>query len=378
MVKRDLLGLVELCYASVASEAEWATFTAAASAAFDAPVAAVCTITRNPDGFDWAMAHGFDEAAFAEAVERATDDPRAALYELLQPGQGYIYDDVHGHDIAGIKRTAYYEHVLTRLDVLWCLTARIDEARDLEGFIALHRSERADRFTSTDLREAEVLARHVGRARRLQLDLELAEARVALQADLLDRLPVGLVLLKGGLRVLQMNAAARRIVEARDGFAYGLGRISVADGDTARRLEQLVGAAERGRLDGVGGVLPVPRHAGRPAYAVSVVRCVSGLARAVGTGATVLLAISDPLRAAGVDARTLRALWPLTAAEAQLALALAAGQELDEIARRQGIALSTARAHLRHLLAKTGTRRQADLVRLILAGPGALPGTPEA
>ena len=74
----------------------------------------------------------------------------------------------------------------------------------------------------------------------------------------------------------------------------------------------------------------------------------------------------------GVDATMLRRLWDLTAAEAQLALALADGATLEEIASRTGISQETARVHLKRTLAKSGTHRQSELVRLILTGPGSV------
>ncbi|MBV9078260.1 MAG: helix-turn-helix transcriptional regulator, partial [Methylobacteriaceae bacterium] len=59
--------------------------------------------------------------------------------------------------------------------------------------------------------------------------------------------------------------------------------------------------------------------------------------------------------------------FSLTGAEAAVALDLLSGEGLKASARRLGISLETARTHLRHIFAKTGARRQAELVRLILS-----------
>ena len=66
----------------------------------------------------------------------------------------------------------------------------------------------------------------------------------------------------------------------------------------------------------------------------------------------------------------------LTAAEARLAAALAAGASIKDYAETAGISINTARWHLRQVLAKTGTKRQAELVRLLLTVPPA-PTPPE-
>jgi DNA-binding CsgD family transcriptional regulator len=82
-----------------------------------------------------------------------------------------------------------------------------------------------------------------------------------------------------------------------------------------------------------------------------------------------VLLVADPQARAAPPIAALCALYGLTAAEARLAAALAAGQGLRDYATGSGIALCTARWQLQQVLAKTDTHRQSDLVRLILAGP---------
>jgi len=81
------------------------------------------------------------------------------------------------------------------------------------------------------------------------------------------------------------------------------------------------------------------------------------------------LLAADPRAAAAPPVEALCALYGLTAAEARLAAALAAGESLQDYATASGIARCTARWQLQQVLAKTDTHRQSDLVRLILAGP---------
>lgn len=68
----------------------------------------------------------------------------------------------------------------------------------------------------------------------------------------------------------------------------------------------------------------------------------------------------------GPSALALRELFGLTAAEARFAVALAEGAAVEEIASRLGISMNTARTHLKAILAKTGTNRQAQLVAVLL------------
>ena len=94
-------------------------------------------------------------------------------------------------------------------------------------------------------------------------------------------------------------------------------------------------------------VLPLPRSDGR--------RGGSGLA---------VLVLRDTAAAGEVDPAYLASVFGLTLTEARLTRALCTGHSLDEAAQTLSIARETARTHLKRVYAKTGVRRQVDLVRL--------------
>ena len=66
----------------------------------------------------------------------------------------------------------------------------------------------------------------------------------------------------------------------------------------------------------------------------------------------------------------LSAQLPLTAAEARVVCALAEGETPAEHARRQGLSIHTVRKQIANALAKTGCKRQVELVRLAIAVQG--------
>ena len=80
-----------------------------------------------------------------------------------------------------------------------------------------------------------------------------------------------------------------------------------------------------------------------------------------------LVAPLDQRRVA--TARQLMDLFALSAAEARLARALANGDSVEEYARDHDLRLPTVRSQLRAVFEKTGTQRQATLVRLIAGIP---------
>ena len=56
----------------------------------------------------------------------------------------------------------------------------------------------------------------------------------------------------------------------------------------------------------------------------------------------------------------------LTMAEARTALQMTQGGSLDEMAARLGVSINTCKTQLQAAYAKTGTHRQADLLKLLL------------
>ncbi|MGZ5234400.1 MAG: helix-turn-helix transcriptional regulator [Burkholderiales bacterium] len=62
---------------------------------------------------------------------------------------------------------------------------------------------------------------------------------------------------------------------------------------------------------------------------------------------------------------TLRELFGLTRTEAAITAALVEGYGLEQIAARFHVGLGTVRSHLKTILSKTGTHRQAQLVALV-------------
>jgi DNA-binding CsgD family transcriptional regulator len=85
---------------------------------------------------------------------------------------------------------------------------------------------------------------------------------------------------------------------------------------------------------------------------------------------TAILFITDPERANTPTAASLQHSFGLTRTEAAVALQVLNGKGLQAAAAVLGIAPVTARSHLAAIFAKTGTSRQAELVRVLLQSDG--------
>lgn len=179
------------------------------------------------------------------------------------------------------------------------------------------------------------------------------------KTDALDRLTVGVVLLdvEGGVR--HANRAAIEL--ARDAGITLEPRLT-GKGEGGRKLAGLVARIMSGG------------DSGAALWLDDGLRRVMVLGRPLGAGPTqdgtaAMLTLSDPDRQEAPDPVALRQLFDLTPTEAGVARLVAEGLKRDQIAVRLGVSPNTVAFHLRNIFDKTGTRRQADLVALILSMP---------
>jgi DNA-binding CsgD family transcriptional regulator len=80
-----------------------------------------------------------------------------------------------------------------------------------------------------------------------------------------------------------------------------------------------------------------------------------------------LEATLDRLLASEMDTKTLAEL-SLTPAETRLAVALFKGQTVEAYAKEAAISINTARWHVKQIYAKTGVKRQTELIYMLLKG----------
>jgi len=183
----------------------------------------------------------------------------------------------------------------------------------------------------------------------------------------LSRTDEAMLVIDAARRVREASPAADAILAAADGLDVRDRALVTGDPREQRRLDALIDSAlaavARG---GVGGAMAVERPSGRRPLAVLVDPLPDQSALASFTrGALVRLVDPDAATPPGAVERW-QALWALTAAETRAAAALVAHEfDLRAAAQALGIAYPTIRTQLAALFAKTRTRSQPELMRLL-------------
>jgi DNA-binding CsgD family transcriptional regulator/PAS domain-containing protein len=215
----------------------------------------------------------------------------------------------------------------------------------------------------------ECLMPHLQHAMRLANSRDECAARLqALQLACEDSATAVLTLAVTG-RVVDLNAAAQRILDRADGLRLGpAGRVELGTPEGQRSFQRLLHQALAGQFgpDSVVG-MPVARASGGKNYFVEVQRLSSPPADPMRSeaAAVFVMLIRDPQARRAIRESVLEQTLHLTPAEARLTARLADGLELREAAKALGIAESTARFVLKHVLAKTGCHRQVELLRMV-------------
>lgn len=180
--------------------------------------------------------------------------------------------------------------------------------------------------------------------------------------SLLDHLRMGVILIDDHGRVSYANRSAAELLGVEPGLSDS-GGSDRRDPRTEALYRTVQDKAEEG-----GGVHRHPVD-GRPLQVLESRLDWPNDLSLTGRRFRSALFIGDPEQRTGDPFDNLGLLYGLTPAESRLAWLLVGDLSLAEAAAQLGITLSTARTVLKRVLAKTGTRRQASLVRLLLSGP---------
>ena len=211
------------------------------------------------------------------------------------------------------------------------------------------------------------------RARDLGRQGSVAEGAGDWGGKALNQLAAAIFVVDATARVLHMNHVAAAIIAQRDGLSLDAGGICRASLPLeTRSLHELIGKACRVEAP-EGGALALSLSRPSHLQALSLVAAPIGTdGPETGQGQTALLLVTDPEKPPSIDPIVIGKLFGLTPSESRLACALAAGKSIDEAVVDIGVSVGTARTYLKRIFAKTETRRQAELVKVILTSPNGL------
>jgi DNA-binding CsgD family transcriptional regulator/PAS domain-containing protein len=230
------------------------------------------------------------------------------------------------------------------------------------------RHESDGRFDDAARRRMRLVAPHVQRAVAISSTIELKTAATTSFAEILDGLSAGVFLTDAEGRIVHMNGAGRAILAEGEGIYAAGGRLAARHPDARRALGALLAGAGSGapaRATGGNDIGLAARNGEH--YAAHVLPLTSGNRRDLGAPypAVAALFVHKASLAPPSEAECIARHHRLTPTELRVLLAIVEAGNVPLAAEALGVAESTVKTHLSNLYGKTGTSRQADLVKLV-------------
>jgi DNA-binding CsgD family transcriptional regulator len=284
--------------------------------------------------------------------------PRVVQGDELLPNQSLLRTDLY-RDLLAPRRCRYATLLLLTLTL-----------RRIE-LITVWRSIEQGPMDKDCNRLLNLLFPHVQKALEIRQVLGVTQQQLAGAEAMADASSTATFLLTRQGDVVHSNHAADALVS--DGSVLKLqNRTLVATDGSSRDLLRAVfikaaslAIAPSARTST--HALPLPRTGGR--QPLQLLATPLPHPHGYRSGADLLVLVTDPERAPAFPDSVLHALYGFTPAETEVANGLLMGYSLEEIASLRHVRVGTVRFQTKSLLSKTGTSRQSELVRLLMALP---------
>jgi DNA-binding CsgD family transcriptional regulator/PAS domain-containing protein len=267
-----------------------------------------------------------------------------------------------------LRQTRIYDGWARPQGISDLVRVALDKSATSNAFFGVFRSEREGIVDDDLRRRIGLIAPHVRRATLVGSAMERKTAEAAALADALDGVSAGMFLVDAGGRIVHANASGQAMLDERCVLRAGGSRLAAVAVDADRELNQTLALAGGGDAAvGVKGIaVPLTARDGER-HVAHVLPLSSGERRRAGAGYAAVAALF--VRKAELEMpsppEAIARLYKLTPTELRVLLAVVEVGGVPEIADALGIAEGTVKTHLHRLFAKTETRRQADLVKLV-------------
>jgi DNA-binding CsgD family transcriptional regulator len=310
----------------------------------------------------------FDPKGVGEYLDRMASIDPTVQYLVAHPDQPIVHDELVITEREK-DRHPYYDWHERFSDTRFRLVGSVRPAPAVQAGVALHRTRKAGRFESEDIKRFTALHSHLESALAIGFRLGSLGAVQQCTTELLDYHPAAVLLLDERKRIVYANRSAEAFRFEGDGMtltADGITALRRHDNDCLQRL--IAQALSPAALPSAspGGVMRVFRPSGRRPYGV-LVAPVSRRYPALSTlRPAVCILITNPDSEKPMPGYGIQAVFGLTEAETRLAMLLAAGEDLRSAADKLSITYGTARVRLAEIFQKTDTRRQGELIKVLL------------
>lgn len=271
-------------------------------------------------------------------------------------------DDLLGRE--EIRHSDFYHDWLHKIDIHHMLGMTLALADDTVAVLGIHRSKDRQHYQSQERQKLAILVPHLERALQLRQRLQANAIEQFASYEVMQSLDTAVFVIDAMRHVLFANRRAHQLMTQNAEVAIKRRELHFANMALHKTFAGMLANTIGYRFSPLAQApssLAIPRNDRLPLI-LSLSPLISPLLEPAGTLALVF--VTDPeYTPASQD--ELRSLFGLTPSEAVIAADLCRGKSLPDIALAHRVSIATVRSHLKNLLAKTATTRQAELVVLL-------------
>lgn len=290
-------------------------------------------------------------------------DPALDVVDSIQLGHWY-HDRQHiGERV--MRRSAFYQDFMRRHGLASVIANRLVCNEGTAWSLSLQRTLGQPRYDEAEMRNLDAVIPHLRRALLIRGRMQSLAQQACVSKAVLERLRLPLLVVDETGRLMLANAEAEATMHRQQAIRIENGLLRI---DTLRpgRLEQLLRAACGCNGPATAAGAHVSGNQQQPTLQVIITPLPAHMPFVhAWLRPLALVVIQHPDLSQSSRASLLQQLYDLTLAEARVALAVLRGATPSGIAQQSGVSIATVRSQLKAVFLKTGTTRQAELIRML-------------
>jgi DNA-binding CsgD family transcriptional regulator len=302
-------------------------------------------------------------------------DPSTTSHVLAEIGEPLATADFMSYD--EFLQTRFYKEWGRPQQLVDFVSAVLEKSATGAALFGVFRHERNGPADEEMRRRMRLIIPHIRRAALIGRVIDLKTAEADSLADSVDGISAGMFMVDASARIVHANASGHAMLAQGSLLRAVGGKLAPHDASAEQGLTEVCAMAGGGDAAvGVKGIaIPLKGRDG-VRHVAHVLPLTSGARRRAGS--TYAAAAAVFVRKAALDSppphETIAKLYKLTPTELRVLLAIVQVGGVPEVAEALGVAESTVKTHLMRLYLKTGSNRQADLVKLVAAYANPLVG----
>lgn len=290
------------------------------------------------------------------------------LNTILKAKNSFIACTHHYMSDKKYQSLEFYNDFVSPQGTHFGLGGKIHIGENITNYLALNRQKKKQGFENEHFNTMQLLAPHIQKSLIVNAKTRHIELKQNLLSDALNQINNPLLLVNKNGKVLFINSLAEQLIEKQAGIFIKDNHIYILSTTDNNKLQKLIYSATHHFVKHGGAM----RHVD-----LTTQSAISILVSPVNPNIVnlntqcdnnALLVLNPHQQQETISTELLTNLYGLTPAEARLTVELCQGFTLNEIAGKFSLSKNTLRSQLHSCFSKTGTSRQANLIRLINEG----------